>query len=63
MGSFNFKMKQYRLKVSDKKFNHKWTEWRNVDIPFGDADILTIQFNEPLTVEEAKDFFKHYEVR
>lgn len=56
-------MKQYRLKVTDKKFNHKWTEWRNLDIPFGDADILTIQFNEPLTIEEAKDFFKHYEVK
>lgn len=51
-------MKQYRLKLFHE---HKteWSDWRNIDIPFKDKDIL-IQFNEPLTVEESKEFFKNY---
>lgn len=54
-------MKQYRLRLFHPDVT-EWIEWRNIDVPFKDKDILTIQFNEPLTVEEAKEFFKHYEV-
>lgn len=55
----NIKMKQYRMRLFHA---HKteWIEWRNIDVPFNDKDILTIQFNEPLTIEESREFFKHY---
>lgn len=55
-------MKQYRLRLFHKN-KTEWIEWRNITVPFEDKDILTIQFNEPLTVEEAKEFFKHYVIR
>ncbi len=54
-------MKQYRLKLFHPK-ETVWTHWRNLDQRPKEKDILTIQFNEPLTVEESKEFFKHYEV-
>lgn len=54
-------MKQYRLRLFHPT-KTIWTEWRNVDVPFKEKDILTIQFNEPLTVLESKDLFTHYEV-
>jgi hypothetical protein len=54
-------MKQYRIKTPKG-----WSIWVTINNPISNlaknADILTIQFNEPLTVEEAKEFFKHYEV-
>lgn len=52
-------MKQYRMRLFHA---HKteWIEWRNIDVPFNDKDILTIQFNEPLTIEESREFFKTY---
>lgn len=48
-------MKQYRIKTS-----RDWSEWRKLAEPLYQIDILTIQFNEPLAVEEVKEFFKHY---
>lgn len=55
-------MKQYRLRLFHKD-RTVWTEWRELDIPFGDKDILTVQFNEPLTMAEAMLLFKNYEVK
>lgn len=52
-------MKQYRLRLFHKS-STEWIAWRNIDVPFEDKDILTIQFNEPLTIEESKEFFKTY---
>lgn len=52
-------MKQYRLRLFHKS-STIWSEWRSITVPFEDKDILTIQFNEPLTVEESKEFFKTY---
>lgn len=54
-------MKQYRLRLYHVS-NTEWTEWRAITTPFHDKDILTIQFDQPLTLEESKEFFKHYEV-
>ena len=55
-------MKKYRMRLFHAN-KTEWTEWRNINVPFADKDILTIQFNEPLTVQEAKEFFKNYEVK
>ena len=55
-------MKQYRMRLFHKEHT-EWIEWRDINVPFDDKDILTIQFNEPLTIEEAKEFFKNYEVK
>lgn len=55
-------MKQYRLRLFHPS-KTVWTEWRNITISFEDKDILTIQFTEPLTIKEAKEFFKHYVIR
>lgn len=54
-------MKQYRLRLLHKN-KTEWTEWRDITIPIEDKDILKIEFNEPLTLEESREFFKHYEV-
>lgn len=54
-------MKQYRLRLFHKN-KTEWTEWKSITLPIIATDILTIQFNEPLTIEEAKEFFKYYEV-
>lgn len=50
-------MKQYRIRTSKG-----WSVWVPISLPIKSGDILTIQFNEALTVEETKEFFKHYEV-
>lgn len=52
-------MKQYRLHLFNKS-STEWIEWRNINVPFENKDILIIQFNEPLTIEESKEFFKTY---
>lgn len=54
-------MKLYRLRLFHEN-KIEWTEWRNIDAPFKDKDVFTIQFSEPLTIEETKEFFKTYEV-
>lgn len=51
-------MKQYRIKTPKG-----WSDWLLIKVPITNTDILTIQFNEPLTLEESKEFFKHYEVK
>lgn len=60
-------MKQYRIKYSVKQdADWIWSIWMSiaVSIPveYRAMGILTIQFNAPLTVKEAKEFFKNYEV-
>lgn len=52
-------MKQYRLRLFHES-KTGWTEWRNINTPFKDKDVLTVQFNEPLTYEESEAFFKNY---
>lgn len=51
-------MKEYRIKTPKG-----WSAWKSINTPVKNGDVLTIQFNEPLTVEESKEFFKHYEVK
>lgn len=51
-------MKQYRIKREGQL--PQWSEWRNLNVQLKDHNILTVQFNEPLTVEESEEFFKHF---
>lgn len=55
-------MKMYRLRLFHKS-KTEWTEWRKLDAYPDDLDILTVQFNEPLTIEEAKAFFNNFKVK
>lgn len=53
-------MKQYRIRTDHNGSSFIWSEWHNLDVPLTDNSILTIQFSEALTVEESKEFFKHF---
>jgi len=54
------KMKQYRIRTETKDNTTHWSEWRSLNTPLKDHDILTVQFNEALTVKESTEFFKHF---
>ena len=55
--------KEYRVRSAKSVNGMLWSEWRSLDVPLKDHDIMTIQFNEALTVEESEKFFKNYEVK
>lgn len=52
-------MKQYRIKTLNNE-QTSWSKWYGLEVPLKDHDILTVQFTEALTVEESKEFFKHF---
>lgn len=51
-------MKQYRIRVEGRI--PQWSDWMKLDVPLKDHNILTIQFDQALTVDESKEFFKHF---
>jgi hypothetical protein len=53
-------MKQYRIRTETRDDTVHWSEWRKLSEPLKDHEILTVQFNEALTVEESAEFFKHF---
>ena len=62
-------MKQYRIKYAELPIcqlqsyqQTKWSEWRSIAHPPVEENILMIEFRQAMTVQEAKDFFKNYEV-
>jgi hypothetical protein len=53
-------MKQYRIRTETRDDTVHWSEWRKLSEPLNDHEILTVQFNEALTVKESEEFFKHF---
>jgi len=56
------KVKRYRVQYADKERFAEWSEWRNIDEPPKESDILSIYIEEEITIEEYNKFMENFEI-